>query len=208
MDYLIILVMIACIIFALTHNNEYSYSVASLIFLCFMVIMFRIHFGYANNGNPYWIPKYEHMTDLEAIQNVASMMKDGALKVNNIDVTGNITASNITVSNAVNTGLLNVTKDCTIGGAGKIGSDVSIAGNLDVSKRIKSEKMPVAHSGDKFNLIDNTWDHARNKYNTCGVRFVAKYNGVCNESGNEFPDFNKIDTAKVSYNMLDASLYQ
>jgi len=172
--------MFTCVIFALLIEKkcfEFNhFSVAGLVFVCFLINKFTFRLGYMADKN------YEHMTDIEAIQNIASMVKDGSLKVNNLDVSGMITTEGLTAKNATMTNLLTVGGDCNVTGNCNITGNHTIAGNLDVGKRITSEKLPVAHQGDKFTI-----QHHGANNQTCGVRFSKEFTGTCENynSGNK-----------------------
>lgn len=193
-QYLLFVILLVCIIFALAIDYEYiimdHYSIIGLIFVCFAVSLLFPKLYYRRNND---ISKYEHMTDTEAIQNVASMLKDGMLRVNNIEVSDTITTKKLmtetlTSKGQINAGPLVISGNCSIDG------DNTITGKLDVGKRITSEKNNVAHQGDNLHLYHDSGNA------TCGVRFTKKYTGTCADIDD--PSANGVPTSVVRYALV------
>lgn len=88
---IIIIIVISICILVLSR----TFKVGSDILLLLSVVVIILFFG----KNKYVIEKFDGNIDIEALQNLASMYNDGNLKVSNLNVTGDITATgNITAS--------------------------------------------------------------------------------------------------------------
>lgn len=70
----------------------------------------------------------EEMTDYEALQNFASMVSDGTVKISNLEVTGDVSVG----------GDVDVTGNMTAGGDAEVTGDSTVGGGLSVSGEVSS----------------------------------------------------------------------
>lgn len=128
----IVTVIILVGLFILNKNNIISVNINHILLINVLVLVVLINM-IKNNSS------YEHMTNTEAISNVASMMQSGNLTVTNLTVTGTGTVNNLNVSNtgAINSATIN---------------------NLNVTDTGTVNKLTVADTGtiNKLNVTQDT----------------------------------------------------
>lgn len=72
----------------------------------------------------------EHFTNDEAIQNIAGLYNTGAMKITNLEITGNLTVGGKVISDLNVDGKITTAKDLSVGGKLATVGDVAVGGNM------------------------------------------------------------------------------
>lgn len=167
MDYLFILIILVTVLLCARFNNYSNY-----VIICFVVIL---QFLYSKTYTA------EHLTDAEAVANVAKLYDAGNFQVTNLKVTGNLEVAGKVTSNLDVTG--NVTASGNINNTGNIttGGNVTATGNGTFGNAfIGKHDNGWARFGNK-DFTGGTggfYSGAGGHSHAHGVEFIAHVNGV------------------------------